>query len=144
MPQLDFANYPFLSQFFWLAVSFAALYIYSAKVILPRISKILEIRSSTIETAIADAEKIKQEAERFVAEGDNILNKARLEAKKIIQKAEEEIKEASKKELVKLNKKLAEQLVSAKQEIDSFKKGSKKEIDELSENIYQNLLKKLA
>ena len=52
MPQLDFEHYPFLSQFFWLFTSFIILYICAAKIILPRISKIMEVRDNTIKNAL--------------------------------------------------------------------------------------------
>jgi len=64
MPQLDFANYPFISQIFWLALSFFVLYIYSAKIILPRISKTIEMRDRTIKTALREAEDAKEQLEK--------------------------------------------------------------------------------
>ena len=74
MPQLDFANYPFISQIFWLLTSFIILYIAVSKVILPRISQIIEKREISIKNALENAEKLKNEATSFVTDyGNHIL-----------------------------------------------------------------------
>jgi len=141
MPQLDFAHYPFISQIFWLLVSFAVLYFYAAKIILPRISKTLEMRDRTIETALNEAEKIKVEASKYVAQNEDAVSAARVEAKNIISEAQAQITKKTNNELNKIDKQIAEQLAEAKKKIAKLKKSSETKISKLTDEIYNNLIK---
>ena len=66
MPQLEFLTYPFVSQIFWLFFSFALLYLFATKLIIPRISSIKSNRSDTIDSALDKANQIKNEALKIV------------------------------------------------------------------------------
>ena len=144
MPQVDFAHYPFISQFFWLFISFALLYFYSSKIILPRISKTLEHRNKTIQEALNEAEKIKNDASSYIAECENLLDKARSEAADIIAKAEEKIEKQAQAQAKKIDKEIAKQISDAEDRIADFKTSNEKIVTELSDEIYNNLIKKYA
>lgn len=141
MPQLDFANYPFISQLFWLSLSFFVLYIYSAKTILPRISKTIEMRESTIKSALKDAEKTKKQLEINENNNHRILTKARLQASELINEAQENIEKKSNLKRRKTDSIIAEKLNASSIQIAKLKDNSKKEIDILTQDIYENLLK---
>ena len=142
MPQLDFAHYPFLSQFFWLFVSFAILYFYSAKVILPRISKTLETRDKTIKDALNEAERIKEDANSYMLECENLLDEARVKSAQIISEAKDKVSKKAKSESQKIDKKITEKISDAAKRIADFKVSNKKAITDLSDEIYNNLIKK--
>jgi F-type H+-transporting ATPase subunit b len=141
MPQLDFANYPFISQLFWLSLSFFVLYIYSAKTILPRISKTIEMRESTIKSALKDAEKTKKQLEINENNNHRILTKARLQASELINEAQENIEKKFNLKRRKTDSIIAEKLNASSIQIAKLKDNSKKEIDILTQDIYENLLK---
>ena len=61
MPQLDFATWP--GQIFWALVIFAILYGVMHRVFLPRLRGNLETRSGRIEGALAEARRLRDEAE---------------------------------------------------------------------------------
>ncbi|MBT4878214.1 MAG: hypothetical protein HON42_00130 [Alphaproteobacteria bacterium] len=141
MPQLDFANYPFISQIFWLALSFFVLYIYSAKIILPRISKTIEMRDRTIKTALTEAETAKKQLEENNESNEVLLSGARLKSRDLIKQAQSEIDKKSNLAQSKTDAIIAEKINDCKINIEKLKENSKKEISTLTENIYNNLLK---
>lgn len=91
MPQLDFAHYPFLSQIFWLFFSFGLLYIVISQIVVPRIEEILDMRSSTINLSLSEADKIKNDALASTTNYENSLEDAKNKAKELIADTNEEI-----------------------------------------------------
>merc|ERR1712097_237464 len=81
MPQLNPEFW--ISQIFWLTLTFGILYIILAKLILPKISANLELRKSQIQENIEAAEKQRKNSESKIPEYDNIISKSKLEAKNI-------------------------------------------------------------
>ncbi len=78
MPQLDIST--FVPQIFWLAVSFAVLYVLMSRVALPRMAAILEMRAGRIEGDLKEARKLKAEADAAVAAYEQSLASARAAA----------------------------------------------------------------
>ena len=142
MPQLDFANYPFYSQIFWLFTSFIILYICSSKIILPKISQIIEKRDISIKEALENAEKLKNEANSFVVDYEESLIEARKESEKIMLNAQEEIKKKTDQTLAQNEQKIAEKISNAEQNIKSFVKSQSDNVEELSTEVYNYLIKK--
>ena len=81
MPQLNPEFW--ISQIFWLILTFGILYIVLSKLILPKISKNLELRKSQIQENIEAAEKQREDSEAKLREFDDIILKSKLEAKNI-------------------------------------------------------------
>ena len=79
MPQLNPEFW--ISQIFWLTLTFGILYIVLSKLILPKISANLELRKSQIQENIEAAEKQRKESEIKLKEYDEIILKSRLKAK---------------------------------------------------------------
>lgn len=142
MPQLDFANYPFISQIFWLGLSFFVLYIYSAKIILPRISKTIEMRDRTIKTALGEAEDAKEKLEKNKENNEILLADARHKSRDLIRQAQSKIGKKANLAQSKTDAIITEKINDCKIYIEELKENSKKEISTLTENIYNNLLKK--
>ncbi len=78
MPQLDVSTYT--SQLFWLVLSFASLYLFTAKVTIPRIAKILESRWQRIEGSIKRADELKYQGDKVKVDYEKDLEKAREQA----------------------------------------------------------------
>lgn len=142
MPQLDFAHYPFLSQFFWLFTSFIVLYVCIAKIILPRISKVMEVRDVTIKDALKEAENLKNEANSFANEFEDSLNDAKIEANRIITTAQNKIKAKTDATIAEVELKISKKISDSEKNIKSFIKNNDKAITKLSDEIYNNLTKK--
>ena len=79
MPQLNPEFW--ISQIFWLTITFGILYFVLSKLILPKISSNLEIRRSEILENIEAAEKQRKESEKKIEEYEKILQESKNEAK---------------------------------------------------------------
>ena len=82
MPQLNPEFW--ISQIFWLTLTFGILYVVLSKLILPKISANLELRKSEIQENIEAAENQRKNSEQKLNEYNTIISKSRLEAKNII------------------------------------------------------------
>ena len=85
MPQLNPEFW--VSQIFWLTLTFGILYIVLSKLILPKISANLELRKSQIQENIEAAEKQRESSESKLKEYDEIILKSKIEAKNILRKS---------------------------------------------------------
>ena len=79
MPQLEQID-TFLSQIFWLVVTFGFLYIVLWKAALPRVSTILLERQERIDEDLRKAEELKKEADEALAAYEKTIAYARSEA----------------------------------------------------------------
>ena len=79
MPQLNPEFW--ISQIFWLTLTFGILYIVLSKLILPKISANLELRKSQIQENIEAAEKQREDSESKLKEYDEIILKSKLKQK---------------------------------------------------------------
>ena len=76
MPQLNPEFW--VSQIFWLTLTFGILYIVLAKTILPNISSNLELRKSQIQENIEAAEKQRIESDTKLKEYDDLILKSKI------------------------------------------------------------------
>ena len=141
MPQLNPEFW--ISQIFWLTLTFGILYVVLAKFILPKISANLELRKSQIQENIEAAEKQRENSESKLKEYDNIIFKSKLEAQNILKAAREKlIKEInSKKE--NLDKQIDKEIKKAESEIDILKKSAPEKINKIAIDTSSELVKKL-
>jgi len=141
MPQLNPEFW--ISQIFWLTLTFGILYVVLSKLILPKISANLELRKSRIQENIEAAEKQRETSESKLNEYDEIVLKSRLESKNIFKNSREKaIKDInSKKEL--LDKQIDEEIKKAEQEIELLKKSAPEKINKIAIETCSELVKKL-
>ena len=141
MPQLNPEFW--ISQIFWLTLTFGILYIVLSKLILPKISENLELRKSQIQENIEAADKQRQDSDAKLKEYDEIISKSKLDANNIFKQARENVlKEInSKKEI--LDKQIEDELEKAEQEITELKKGSSEKINKIAIETTSELLIKL-
>jgi len=141
MPQLNPEFW--VSQIFWLTLTFGILYIILSKLILPKISANLELRKSQIQENIEAAEKQRESSESKIKEYDSIVLKSKLEAKNIFKEAREKTLKNinSKKET--LDKQIDEEIKKAEQEIKTLHEGAAKKINKIAIETSSVLVKKL-
>jgi len=141
MPQLNPEFW--ISQIFWLTLTFGILYVVLSKIILPKISANLELRKSQIQENIEAAEKQRVNSETKLKEYEDIISKSKLEAKNIFKNAREKaLKEInSKKEI--LEKQIEEEIEKTEQEIDILKKNAPEKINKIAIETSTELLKKI-
>ena len=141
MPQLNPEFW--ISQIFWLTLTFGILYIVLSKLILPKISANLELRKSQIQENVEAAEKQRESSETKLKEYDNIILKSKLEAKNIFKDVREKvIKDInSKKET--LDKQIDVEIQKAEKEIDLLRKSAPEKINKIAIETSSELVKKL-
>ena len=141
MPQLDPEFW--ISQIFWLTLTFGILYVVLSKLILPKISANLELRKSQIQENIEAAEKQREDSEAKLKEYDEVVLKSKLEAKNIFKDAREKaLKDInSKKEI--LDVQINEEIKKAEQEIEFLRKSAPEKINRIAIDTSSDLIKKL-
>ena len=141
MPQLNPEFW--ISQIFWLTITFGVLYIILSKLILPKISLNLELRKSQIQDNIEAAEKQRENSEAKLKEFDDIITKSKLRAKNIYQEAREKaLKEINLKREA-LDKQIDEEIKKVDQEIKLLKKSAPGKINKIAIESASELVKEL-
>ena len=141
MPQLDPEFW--ISQIFWLTITFGFLYLVLSKFILPKISSNLELRKSQIQENIEAAEKQRESSEAKLKEYEEIIFKSKLEAKNIFKNAREKvIKDInSKKEI--LDNQINDEINDAEKEIETLKNVAAEKINKIAIETSSDILRKL-
>jgi F-type H+-transporting ATPase subunit b len=141
MPQLNPEFW--ISQIFWLTLTFGILYIILSKLILPKISDNLESRKSQILENIEAAEKQRENSEEKLREYEEIVSKSKIEAKSIFNQAREKaLKDiATKKEV--LDKQIDDEIGKAEQEIKELQSGAAEKINKIAIETSSELIQKL-
>ena len=141
MPQLNPEFW--ISQIFWLTLTFGILYIILSKLILPKISDNLESRKSKILENIEAAEKQRENSEEKLKEYEEIVSKSKMEAKSIFNQAREKaLKDISAKKEV-LDKQIDEEISKAEQEIKELQSGAAEKINKIAIETSSELIQKL-
>jgi F-type H+-transporting ATPase subunit b len=141
MPQLNPEFW--LSQIFWLTLTFGILYIVLSKIILPKISINLESRKSEIQENIEAAENQRQKSETKLLEYNKILSKSKLEAKNIFKDAREKaMKDINSKKEV-LDNLIDDEIKKAEQEIVLLRKTAPEKINKIAIDTSSELVQKL-
>ena len=141
MPQLNPEFW--ISQIFWLTLTFGILYIVLSKLILPKISNNLESRKSQILENIEAAEKQREDSEAKLKEYEEIISKSKLEAKNIFSQSREKVlKDISAKREV-LDKQVDEEISKAEQEINTLRAGAPDKINKIAIETSSELIQKL-
>ena len=141
MPQLDTEFW--VSQIFWLAITFSILFVLLSKIILPKISANLETRKSLILDNISIAEKKRKESDSKIKEYDEIIEKSKNKAKSIVNQAKERlIKDINLKKEA-LDKNLSDEIQKVEVEIQEFRNKAPEKINKIAIEVSTDLLQQL-
>ena len=141
MPQLNPEFW--ISQIFWLTLTFGILYLVLSKLILPKISANLETRKSQILENIEAAEKQREDSEMKLKEYEEIISKNNLEAKTIFNQAREKaLKDINAKKQV-LDSQIDEEISKAEEEIKTLQNSAPDKINKIAIETSSELIQKL-
>ena len=141
MPQLNPEFW--ISQIFWLTLTFGILYLVLSKLILPKISDNLESRKSQILENIEAAEKQREDSEMKLKEYEEIISKSKLEAKTIFNQAREKaLKDINAKKEV-LDGQIDEEISKAEEEIKTLHNSASDKINKIAIETSSELIQKL-
>ena len=141
MPQLNPEFW--ISQIFWLVLTFGILYIVLSKVVLPKISDSLEKRKSQILENIEIAGKQKEESENKINEYDKIILESKIKAKNYFNETRKKVLEDINKKRAVLEKDINEEISAAEDEINKLKKNSDEKISKIAAETSSELIKEL-
>ena len=141
MPQLNPEFW--ISQIFWLALTFGVLYLFLSKLILPKISANLESRKSQISDNIGAADKQREESETKLKEYEEIIFKSKNEAKSIYNQAREKALKDIKAKSEVLDKQINEEIKKAEDEINQLRKVAPTKINKIAIETASELTQKL-
>jgi F-type H+-transporting ATPase subunit b len=141
MPQLNPEFW--ISQIFWLTLTFGILYVVLAKLILPKISANLETRKSKILENIEAAERHREESEQKIKEYDKIVQDSKIEAKNYFNQAREKILKDINLKKENLDKELNEEIKKTEIEIKDLKNKAPEKINKIAIEISTDLIQQL-
>ena len=143
MPQLEQTEF-FISQLFWLVLTFTFLLIFLWRISLPRISAVLEKRESKINDDISSAKQLQAEAEKIQEQIDQRLREARLETSELIKAASSNFQNNATKELHQLDDNLSNTIEESAIKIEKNIEDSLKQIHDQTCLIAKLTLSKIS
>ena len=142
MPQLNPEF--FVSQLFWLVVTFSFLFIFLWRISLPRIGNVLEKRERKISENLTAAKELQIEAEKIQETIENQLKQARAESSDMIKSSTLSLQEKAQVELNKLDKDLDAKIDQSAQTLERNKDDSLLQIQAQINEITKLTLSKVA
>jgi len=142
MPQLNPEF--FVSQLFWLVVTFSFLLFFLWRISLPRIGSILEKRERKINDDLTVAKELQAEAEKIQETIENQLKQTRSDAAEIIKSSFISFQNKAQAELLKIDTELNNKIDQSATTIEKNKIDSLKEIQNQISEITKLTLSKVA
>ena len=141
MPQLDPEFW--VSQIFWLILTFGILLIVLSKFILPKISDNLETRKSQVLDNLELAEKQRNDSIAKLKEFDNVILKSKIDAKNIFNETRKKLLEDINKKREKLEQEINKEIKSVEAEIHELKRKSPEKINKIAIETSGDLINQL-
>ena len=141
MPQLNPEFW--ISQIFWLTITFGVLYLVLSKLILPKISANLELRRSQILDNIEAADRQRKESESKLNEYDEIIFKSKNDAKSIYNQAREKASKDIIAKRIVLENQIDEEVKKAEEEINKLRLEAPAKINKIAIETSFELIQKL-
>lgn len=142
LPQFDTATYA--SQMFWLAVSFALLYVLMSKMSLPRITEVMEMRQTQKDNNLSRAAQLHEEAEKIEETYQKLLEQARDEAQQQMNVAENRNAARLAEENVRFMEHTRTRLATVEQNIAKAKQEAMQSLADISAEISVEIMQKVA
>jgi F-type H+-transporting ATPase subunit b len=140
-PPFDSSTYP--SQILWLVICFGLFFLFLKRVVVPRIGNILNVRSTRIEQDLAEAAKLKDEADAAAAAFEQELAEARLKANAIGQQARDAAKAEAEAKRKQLEGALEKKLAEAEARIGGVKTSALQEVGTIAESTASAIVERL-
>jgi len=142
MPQLNPEF--FITQLFWLVVTFSFLLVFLWRISLPRISSVLEKREKKINDDIAAAKKLQEDAEKIQKEIEEKLKEVKNNNADLIKSTSVSLQEKSNEQLEKLDNELNKKIEKSATLIENNKNESMNKIENQIIEITKLTLSKIS
>jgi len=141
MPQLNPEFW--ISQIFWLTLTFGILYLILSKFILPKISDNLEIRKLQILENVEAAEKYREESEQKIENYNKIIQNSKIESKNYFNQAKKKILKDVGQKKEKLDNALSEEIKKVEIEIQNLRSKAPDKINKIAIETSNDLIQHL-
>ena len=142
MPQLEVSTY--ISQIFWLIVTFSLLYYLLSKKALPRIADVLEARADRIRADLDEAQRLKKDAEDALGRYEQVMAEAQSKAQAQIAETQAKLQAEAADAQAKLDEKLSKQITQAEERIAKARADALKDLDDAALTTAQAATERLA
>ena len=141
MPQLNPEFW--MAQIFWLLLILSSLYIILWKIFLPKITDSIENRKLKVVNDLNETQKLKENAEKRLQEYNQIIEKSKIESKKILEDSKKKVEEDIKKKSSILNKEIEKEILSTEKEIKNLKINSAQNINKIAIDVSSEIIKQI-
>jgi F-type H+-transporting ATPase subunit b len=142
MPQLDLSTFP--SQVFWLFVTFAVLYLLMAKLIAPRIERVLGARQIKLDSDLERASTLQAEAEAVMAAYEKALSEARMQAQATLKATLDRLNAVASERQSQAGAQIARRLEEAERRIAAEKERALASLPQIAAEVAQSAVSRLA
>jgi F-type H+-transporting ATPase subunit b len=143
MPQFDQTGL-FISQIFWLIVTFAALYWVMAKIAIPRVGEVLDQRARVIQDDLDRAAQLKAETDAALAAYDRAMSEARAQAGDHMRAMQADVKAVADTRTADIAAAVAKQVGEAEARIAKAKQDALDSMRTLAADTARDVVAKLA
>jgi F-type H+-transporting ATPase subunit b len=140
-PPFDPSHFP--SQLLWLAITFGVFYYLISKMVTPRLGGIIAAREGRIAGDLAEAKRMKDEADAAVAKYEQELAEARAKAQGIAREAGDAAKAEADAERTRLETDLSKKISEAEQSIAAIKTRALAEVETVAEDTALEIVGRL-
>jgi F-type H+-transporting ATPase subunit b len=143
MPQLTQLGLVFLSQWFWLAIVLAVIYFFVGRGIVPKVASTVDQRDAQIAADLAEAERLRAEADATEEAWRSKINQAHAEAQVLAHEAKDRALRDTEKRVKAADGKLAETAEAAARALDDARQAALAEIEGLAAEAAREIVAKL-
>ena len=140
-PPLDVGT--FAPQLVWLALTFALLYVMLKRVVLPRVGEVIEERSDRVKRDLAQAETLKAETAKALANYEQALSEARAQAGTIVKSMRDKLADEVGKERAMVDAQIAAKLAEAETRIAETKSRALASVGEIASEAAGTIVTRL-
>ncbi len=144
MPQLSQLALVYQSQWFWLLLVLAAIYFFVGRGIVPKVEATVDDRDARIAADLAEAERLRDEADRTEEAWRSRMNQGHAEAQTVIAKAKAKADADAAKRVAKADAELAAKGEAAAAALDQARQSAVAEIEQLAVDAAREIVAKLS
>ena len=143
MPQLSQLALVYQSQWFWLLLVLGAIYLFVGRGIVPKVEATVDDRDAKIAADLAEAERLRDEADRTEEAWRTRINEGHAEAQAMIAKAKAKADADAAKRVAKADAELEAKAEAAAAEIDQARQSALAEIEAMAAEAASEIVSKL-
>ena len=143
MPQISQLALVYQSQWFWLLLTLGVIYFFVGKGIVPKVEETVDLRDAQIAADLAEAERLRAEADAAEDAWRAKINEAHAEAQAVTSAAKEKSAADAAKRVATADKKLAEEAAKAAAELDEARKSALAEIEDIAAEATRDIVARL-